>query len=100
MYLLNRLVYEPNFRLVVGVHASFLPAERRTHGTCGGVRPVHAVLTNEKFFICSNQQGVSVLHGYGLFNLEFSGLNLVLLYHHTTACALAGFIFAFVLSGR
>lgn len=56
-------------RLVVGVHASFLPAEReRTHSTCSGVRPVYTVITNQNLLTYLNQQGASVLHGYSIWN--------------------------------
>ena len=79
---------------------AFCQLRERTHSTCSGVRLVYTVLTNQKFLTCLNQQGVSVLHGYGLFNLELNGLKLVLSYHQTTACTLAGFIFAFMPSGR
>lgn len=84
----------PVFRLMVMFIPAFNQVGERTHSACSGIRPLYTVLIHQKCLTCLNQEGVCVLYGNVLFNLELNGQNLVLLYHQTTAGTLAGFSFA------
>lgn len=92
------------FMVILGWWWVFMPAfcqvGERTHSACSGIRPLYTVLIHQKCLTCLNQEGVCVLHGDVLSNLELNGQNLVLSYHQTTACTLAGFSFAFMPLGR
>lgn len=84
----------PDFRLTVAVHTSFLLGEREDTQCLLWYKTFIHTANPSKMFDSLNQEGVYVLHGDVLFNLELNGQNLVLLYHQTTACTLAGFSFA------
>lgn len=74
----------PDFRLTVAVHASFLLGGREDTQCLLWCKTFIHTTNPSKIFDPFEQEGVCVLHRDVLFNLEFNGQNLVLLYHQTT----------------